>query len=233
MNIRLLNANEVECRVKSLSAKGAILLLYKDARCDQKILDETFGSMNWQRNHQLIGNRLYCTVSIWDQEKQQWISKQDVGTESNNEKEKGQASYSFKRACFNIGIGRELYSSPFIWINASDIKIDIEKDKDKGKDKLTTKDKFKVHSIKYNADREISELEIINNRTNKVVYSFGKTIQEKVYKCCDCGTEFKSFTSNGRTYTAEQAYHMAQKISDDGKSRCKACRLKREDDQNK
>ena len=114
--IRLLEASEIECRVGSIGKNGFSLLLYKDARVDQKILDECFSPCGWKRTHQEIGGNLYCTVEVWDAEKQQWIAKQDVGTESYTEKEKGQASDSFKRACVNWGIGRELYSAPFIWI---------------------------------------------------------------------------------------------------------------------
>ena len=95
--IRLLNSDEIECRVGTISEKGLSLLLYKDARADMKILDETFGAMNWERQHELIGDNLYCTVRIWDENKHQWRSKMDVGTESYTEKEKGQASDSFKR----------------------------------------------------------------------------------------------------------------------------------------
>jgi hypothetical protein len=107
--IRRLRADEIEVRAAQVkkNAKGSVyasLLLYKDARVDQRLLDETFGSMNWQRSHEIIDGRLYCTVSIWDAEKKIWVSKQDVGTESNTEKEKGQASDSFKRACFNWGM---------------------------------------------------------------------------------------------------------------------------------
>ena len=98
--IRLLKAEEIECRVGMISEKGLSLLLYKDARVDMKILDEVYGSSNWQRKHEVIGGNLYCTVSIWDEKKQQWIAKMDVGTKSNTEKEKGEASDSFKRACF-------------------------------------------------------------------------------------------------------------------------------------
>lgn len=112
--IRLLRPDEIECRIGAISEKGLSLLLFMDARAAQNILDETFTPFGWRRTHQEIGGRLYCTVEIWDQEKKQWIGKQDVGTESFAEKEKGAASDSFKRACFNWGIGRELYSAPFI-----------------------------------------------------------------------------------------------------------------------
>lgn len=115
---RDLRADEIEVRVAQAKSNGVSLLLYKDARCDQNILDETVTPMNWMRSH--TRENANCIVSIWDKEKSQWISKEDTGTESNTEKEKGLASDSFKRACFNWGIGRELYTAPFIWINAQD-----------------------------------------------------------------------------------------------------------------
>lgn len=118
MLFRDLRADEIECRVAQAKATGVSLLLYKDARCDQNILDESVGPMNWQRYHSR--DNANCTVSIWDERKGQWIGKEDTGTESNTEKEKGLASDSFKRACFNWGIGRELYTAPFIWIKPED-----------------------------------------------------------------------------------------------------------------
>ena len=127
--IRLLRADEIECRIAVLNEKGLSLLLYKDARVDQKILDETFGVFGWKRSHQCIDGNLYCTVEIRDKETGEWIAKQDVGTTNYAEKEKSQASDSFKRACFNWGIGRELYSAPFIWIPASKVQIQRKNDK--------------------------------------------------------------------------------------------------------
>ena len=156
--IRLLKAEEIECRIAVVKESGLSLLLYKDARVDQKILDETFGPFGWQRSHQNIDGNLYCTVSIYDKESGTWISKQDVGTTNFAEKEKSQASDSFKRACFNWGIGRELYTAPFIWIFAD--KVEIKK---KG-DKYYCDDSFSVSSIGYNEDREITELKIINEK---------------------------------------------------------------------
>lgn len=122
MNFRKLRADEIECRVGTEkknpdgSVKGCSILLYKDARCDMRLLDEVVGQMNWKREHRSIDGRLYCTVSIYDKERGEWVSKEDVGVESRTEAEKGQASDAFKRACFNWGIGRELYTAPFIWI---------------------------------------------------------------------------------------------------------------------
>lgn len=115
---RDLRADEIECRVAQANEYGVSLLLYKDARCDQNILDETVGEFGWMRSH--TRDNANCIVSIWDAEKQQWISKEDTGTESNTEKEKGLASDSFKRACFNWGIGRELYTAPTIKISPAD-----------------------------------------------------------------------------------------------------------------
>ena len=160
--VRLLRADEIECRVSTINERGLSLLLFKDARVDQKILDETFTPFGWKRTHQIIDGNLYCTVEIWDSEKCQWISKQDVGTTSYSEKEKGQASDSFKRACFNWGVGRELYTAPFIWIGA--VHATIQK-KD---NKFTTSDRFSVQSISYNEQREINALVIVNGKGFKV-----------------------------------------------------------------
>ena len=165
--IRRLRADEVElraaqCGMTRTNKPYATLLIYKDARVDQRILDETFGPFNWQREHQVIDGRLYCTVSIWDKEKGQWVSKQDVGTKSNTEEEKGQASDSFKRACFNWGIGRELYTAPFIWIPTE--KCNIEQDK---MGKFKTNDKFYVNAIEIQ-DKKIIGLEIKNNKNERV-----------------------------------------------------------------
>ena len=160
-----LKAEDIECRVSQINDRGLSLLLYKDARCDMNALDETVGAENWTRRHQVVNGNLFCTVSI--KCGNEWVSKEDVGTESNTEAEKGQASDSFKRACVNWGIGRELYTAPFIWITA---------DKYESSDrngKKNCKDKFKVKSVTYNDRREISGLEIINCRTNEIVYRMG------------------------------------------------------------
>ena len=172
MEIRLLRADEIECRIGTINEKGLSLLLYKDARADMKILDETFGVFGWKRTHQSIDGNLYCTVEIWDNEKKSWIAKQDVGTVSYTEKEKGQASDSFKRACVSVGIGRELYSAPFIWVSAQ--KCNIQR----RNDKLICYDKFSVSEISYSKDREITALSIVNSGTGEVVYSmFPKNVQ--------------------------------------------------------
>lgn len=164
--IRLLRADEIDVRVAQINEKGATLLLYKDARVDMNILDEVYGAGYWQREHQMIGDRLYCTIKVWNKELNQWIAKQDVGTESYTEKEKGQASDSFKRAGFNVGIGRELYTAPFTWVS----KDKIEMKQNNGK--WSTYDKFSVKEIQYNDNREICKLVIVNQKGNEV-FRFG------------------------------------------------------------
>lgn len=164
---RTLRADEIDCRVSTVNNYGCSLLLYKDARCDQNILDETVGPMNWQRHHSR--ENANCIVSIWDNEKDQWIEKEDTGTESYTEKEKGLASDSFKRACFNWGIGRELYTAPFIWVRAGDVRLE-----DGNGGKKTTKDHFTVTEIAYDGGN-ITALEIRNDSLKRIVYTYGET----------------------------------------------------------
>lgn len=169
LKFRKLYAHEVDVRTQSVvygnkktkeNPKGAILLLYKDARCDMNILDETVGVFNWKREHSR--DNANCVVSLWDSSKGQWISKEDTGKESNQDAEKGLASDSFKRACVNWGIGRELYTSPFIWV---------------GVDKVDSLEfaKYKCDEIGYNEIGDINLLVISDQKTGNVVYSFGKT----------------------------------------------------------
>lgn len=160
LKFRKLKADEIDCRVQKVYPNGLTLLLYKDARCDQNILDETVGAMNWQRHHNR--DNANCIVSIWDSEKNQWVEKEDTGKESRSEKEKGLASDSFKRACFNWGIGRELYTAPFIWIQAKYCNIKDDK----------CNDRFEVRNIGYTGDR-ITELVIYNTKTKEFCYRLG------------------------------------------------------------
>lgn len=163
LKFRTLEAHEIDCRIATINQKGLTLLLYKDARVDQNILDETVGAYNWQRHHSR--ENANCIVAIWDEGKKQWIEKEDTGTESFTEKEKGLASDSFKRACFNWGIGRELYSAPFIWISAEDANI-----KQGGNGKMQCYDKFFVEQILYDENRNIVALSIINATMKKRVF---------------------------------------------------------------
>ena len=202
---RTLRADEIDCRISQVKKDGSglSLLLYKDARCDQNILDEVVGPFNWKREH--TRDNKNCIVSIWDENKNQWISKEDTGTESNTEREKGLASDSFKRACFNWGIGRELYTAPFIWINKGDFTFRDGK----------CFDRFTVHGIGY-TEGVITGLEIKNQKLNKIVYRFGKieeTAPEKPEKPEDePQEEIPAQIENLQPQTAKTTVEIATKI---------------------
>lgn len=165
--MRKLTANEVEARVSMVTDKGCQLLLYKTARVDRAILDEEFGAMNWQTDFKVVNDNLYCGIGVYDEKKSQWVWKWDCGTESNMDKEKGEASDSFKRAGFKWGIGVELYSTPFIWV-----KVPVVSDKS---GKYYLKDKFQKFEVsKIESDEtSVSAVEIVDAKTKEVLYSFG------------------------------------------------------------
>lgn len=166
---RTLRADEIDCRIAQVKENGLSLLLYKDARCDQNILDEVVGPFNWKREH--TRDNRNCIVSIKNPDNGEWISKEDTGTESNTEKEKGLASDSFKRACFNWGIGRELYTAPFIWVSNKDCNIR------EYKGRPGCFDRFTVKGIGY-TDGVITGLEIKNQATGKICYRWGEINEE-------------------------------------------------------
>jgi len=223
---RTLRADEIDCRIGAIKDKGLSLLLYKDARCDMNILDETFGAFGWQRHHSR--ENANCIVSIYDMDKGEWIEKEDTGTESNTEAEKGLASDSFKRACFNWGIGRELYTAPFIWIPSDKCKIENKK----------CYDKFRVVEIGYNEDGVINKLVIANDSLGVDAYRFpkyGSAIKygeskntddpvikpeakqpieapDGYYYCEKCGTQLQGTTlTNGKKITHNEVARMTIK----------------------
>ena len=161
LKFRCLRAEDVNARVQKLVVgSGAILLLYKDARVDMAMLDKEVGPFNWKREHSR--DNANCTISIWDEDKSQWVSKEDVGTPSNTEAEKGLASDAFKRAGFNWGIGRELYTAPFIWVNAD--KFTTRKNQRGGEE---VDGKFVVTCMDVDKDsRKITRLEIAFKHNN-------------------------------------------------------------------
>lgn len=205
IKFRDLTAEEIECRVQSVKQNGLVLLLYKNARCDMNILDETVGAECWQREHYECKGNLFCRVSICVETKKgdaifpEWVWKSDCGVESNTEAQKGEASDSFKRACFNWGIGRELYTAPFIWIPAEKCNINNGK----------CYDKFEVDKITIQ-DKRITSL-VINN-TSKKCEAFSWEKKECI--CTDCGKKVDANMA-GRTQTAF------------GVVLCKECGLKR------
>ena len=176
LKFRKLKANEIDVRIGTISynkpkvkesgIKGASYLLYKDARVDMALLDEVVGPLNWQRTHEFKDGKLYCNVGIFDEKNSHWVWKEDVGVESNTEAEKGQASDSFKRACFNWGIGRELYTAPFIYIRQADVDEDL------------SYLKLFVKEIDYTND-EISKLVLVDNKGN-TIYTYGVKTQNKL-----------------------------------------------------
>lgn len=185
MEFRKLKAEEIDCRVSQIGSNYCTLLLYKDARVDMNILDETVGCMNWQKRY--VRDNANCIVGIWDDEKKQWIEKEDTGTESFTEAEKGLASDSFKRACFNWGIGRELYTAPsIIFFPRKDITY-----KDNGKEvpefyeykdsKYTTKTRFYVDFIDYD-NGIIKDLIIRDHKGNIRFEQLTETTEKEMNK---------------------------------------------------
>ena len=160
---RRLKATEIDVRVGSTGQGWVTVLLYKNARVDMQILDEEVGPFNWQRKHETRNGTVYCTIGIRDPESGEWVWKEDAGSESNAEAEKGAASDSFKRAGFNWGIGRELYTAPTIFIRTDDA--------DMKNGKFATR--FRVHDIAYDDRGNIVYL-VIMDQKNKIRYQAGE-----------------------------------------------------------
>ena len=173
---RLLKADEIEVKVKQVKENGSVFLLYKTARTDMDLLDETVGSERWQSDYKVVNDNLYAGIGIRFAD--EWIWKWDCGIESRpdgdgNEK-KGEASDAFKRAGFKWGIGRELYTSPFIWISS-----DVLPTAPAGNGyKLKGFPKLSVSKIEY-TDKKISLLELVDDK-GRVVYTFNSNTAVKV-----------------------------------------------------
>ena len=165
-NIRLLRAEEIDVRVGAIYEKGITLLLYKDARVDMAILDEIYGPLNWSRRHVMFGDAMFCELSVKNEETGEWVTKTDVGAPSFAEPIKGQASDSFKRAAVLFGIGRELYTAPFMWLDKSKVDIKLENNK------RIVKDRFSVQTIQYDEEKRYITGLVIINQNNEVVYQY-------------------------------------------------------------
>lgn len=245
---RFLRADEIDCRIGTIKSSGLSLLLYKDARCDMNILDETFGAFGWQRHHSR--DNANCIVSVYDERKGEWVEKEDTGTESNTEAEKGLASDSFKRACFNWGIGRELYTAPFIWIPKELCNIK------ENAGRSSCFDKFRVVNIGYDNNGVINTLEITNDTKGVDVFQYPKAQpyiarddrqQQKVsehpapkkessesilvrkdeegeyVECADCGEKIRDQKKKGGTTMSVRDYVDAcMRVY--GRPVCKGCR---------
>lgn len=170
---RDLKANEIDCRISQIKKSWLSLLLYKDARVDMDILDETFGAFGWDRDHKELKGNIYCGIGIWNEKQNRMVWKWDAGKESFSDSEKGEASDSFKRAGFNWGIGRELYTAPQIFIPILDAKGENNFEIEEKNGKVTTKTKFHVEAIEI-TNKEITGLAIKNNKNKRVfVYKKG------------------------------------------------------------
>lgn len=218
---RDLTANDIDVRVAMVKPNGVSLLLYKDARVDMDILDETLGVENWQREHYECKGNLFCRVGIRCGDNG-WIWKADCGSESNTEAQKGEASDSFKRACFNWGIGRELYTAPFIWVNSDKCTINNGK----------CADKFSVKDITIE-NKQITKLVIVNDTTKAVCFTYGdkkvgdskKADLKPIYKCSDCGKQLEDTPKkDGTTYAASTLASDTQKTF--GRVLCLECARK-------
>lgn len=181
---RTLYPHEIDVRVQQVASIGgkiqAVLLLYKNARVDMDLLDEHFGCLGWQREHNFKNGKNYCRVSVYDKAHNIWVSKEDVGTESNTEETKGEASDAFKRACVNLGIGRELYSAPQILVELKDKEYYEDGVTKNGKTKYRANTwlKFHVSAVTYNAERSIIGLSIADNK-DIIRYTLGVAKQNE------------------------------------------------------
>lgn len=158
---RALKENEISVRISQCNDKGVSLLLYKTARTDADILDESVGNQNWTCKFYEINGVLFCSIGVRYEQGGEFVFKDDCGSEGNVEKEKSTASDAFKRAGFKHGIGRELYTAPFIWVSAD--KCNIKKNNN---GKYSCFDKFSVEKIVIE-DGRIKKVSIWNTTTNK------------------------------------------------------------------
>lgn len=197
--MRDLKASEISVKIKQITEKGCLLLLYKTARVDTQILDEEFGPANWTNDFKEIKGNLYCGIGV-KQEDGSFVWKWDCGSESATEAEKGEASDSFKRAGFKWGIGVELYTSPFIWVSVKTQK--------NGNGFYELADKFIKFSVSEIVieDKKITKLKVIDNKGN-IVFEMGKnkkktepvstakpqTLEERIVK-------FKEYISKASLY---------------------------------
>lgn len=217
---RLLRPHEIECRISEIPKKGngLWLLLYKTARTDAALLDETVGAANWQNDYRVLDGKMYCGIGIKHGE--EWIWKWNVGTESNTEAEKGEASDAMKRAGFVLGIGTELYSSPRIWVSSSNCEIkDVN-----GKWKCY--DTFSVKEIDYDSNEDICRLVVVNDKNGGVAFSFGAkapTTTDVTFRCADCKEVITPWiTADNKTKMSVRQIAQASK-AEYGRELCLRC----------
>lgn len=189
LDFRNLKADEIEVRVGNVAKDKTwiTLLLFQNSRVAMDLLDETVGKENWKREHSRDNKN--CTISIWDEEKEQWIGKEDTGVESFSDKEKGLASDSFKRAAVNWGIGRSLYSAPTIYLygNSDQLK----------------NNKYFVKEIGYDDKDRINKL-IIEDKKGSIVYTYPKKVSNVIVQRPQASVQPKTNVQPKTISTAQQ-----------------------------
>lgn len=208
---RKLKANELQCKTTDTKFKGsATILIYKDARCDMRLLDETVGKLNWCKDYKEIDGKVYCGVGIRDKDTGEFVWKWDCGTEGNFEAEKSEASDAFKRACFNWGLGRELYDTPKIRIKCPDNYY--------YNDKLTMT--FSVSKIEWDGDN-LMQLVIVDKFGNKV-YDFTE-------KTNDAPTKDTNVSKDKNKLLMDFCTNEAKSLTEDEKANLRAfCKFYKE-----
>ena len=161
IDFRTLKADEIEVRPQSIKNGKATMLLYIDSRAVVSLLNETVGNMNWQSEFYQVGEQTIGKIGIYDEDRDIWVWKSDVGSESNVEAEKGKISDTYKRILSRFGV-QELYSAPRITID----------------DDGYGNSGYKVLEISYDTNRNITHL-VIGNRFNKEVFRWDKDSVEQ------------------------------------------------------
>lgn len=190
IEFKTLEADDIEVRVQQVTENGCSLLLYKTARCDMRLLDEAVGQENWDCEYSSVNGYLFCTVGIrclLPSGETSWVYKSDTGTQSNMEPEKGHASDAFKRACTRWGIGRELYTAPFVWVDKGQLQKHYEQS-----GKWRCNDRFHVQRVEIKNGR-ITDLAIANQH--------GFTVYQMRSKAHEAAA---SNTNTAKTKTAPQ-----------------------------
>lgn len=200
ISFRKLKADEIECRVgqKSKDGKKYSVLLFKTARVDQSFLDEVVGAENWQSEHYQVKDKDFCKIGIRIDrgDKSEWVWKSDCGAETNVEAEKGESSDAFKRAGFMWGIGRELYSAPQIWIDASISPYSLY-----------------VEKIGYDESDKINEL-VINSKTKNGIVNVFTMVGGKIKKDTSLAKDIEEQFNGKEVKTeAEQKAELIEEIN--------------------
>ncbi len=196
-----LTVSEIDFRIQSINKGGyATVLAYKDARVDINRLNRVCGQLGWERKHTRDNHN--CTVSLWDSENKHWVSKEDTGTESNTEQQKGLASDSFKRACFNWGIGIELYDYPSISIKLNQNEVDLSGQRPKQTWNL------KLKEWVWRIDHIGSEMTYIaaKDQNGEVRFSWGSAAKKSVSENFESVTAVVNALSAGEIEQAAEAW---------------------------